>query len=269
MAYCNREANSARNNDVYDTLYRSCSEFGPLEIIEDTSVRSLCFGNAVRQSSMSLADPIKLELAYTRAMLAVELFLSHPPQDILIIGLGGGSIAKHLHHYHPQAQIQVIELREDVVRVAYDYFKLPADPRLKLVIADGLEYMKSCEDQFDLIFVDMFDDDGMLEDANDPAFYQGCKRSLNKQGVLVANLWNIQKERYAAHTALYRKTFGQNWLKLPLANDGNEIQFGFGKKVNSQLMFYARSRIKAMEQEMGLDFSLYFKLLMKHNGHMK
>ena len=50
-------------------------EQGLLEVVEAYGVRSLHFGSAARQSTMSLAEPERLEMPYLRAML-IPLTLS-------------------------------------------------------------------------------------------------------------------------------------------------------------------------------------------------
>jgi spermidine synthase len=51
--------------------------------------------NAI-QSAMQINDPNRLSLAYTRKMMAFLLFKPAPAR-ILLLGLGGGSLAKFCH----------------------------------------------------------------------------------------------------------------------------------------------------------------------------
>ncbi|MEW6690321.1 MAG: spermidine synthase, partial [Pseudomonadota bacterium] len=68
-----------------------------LVVSEERGVRHLHIGGEAIQSAMRLADPWALELEYTRCMLTFLLF--HPaPRRALMIGLGGGSLAKFFHH---------------------------------------------------------------------------------------------------------------------------------------------------------------------------
>ena len=61
-------------------------------IAEEDGVRSLHIGGLAIQSAMRMSAPDQLELHYTRAMMAFLLFEPRP-RDILMIGLGGGSMA--------------------------------------------------------------------------------------------------------------------------------------------------------------------------------
>jgi spermidine synthase len=83
-------------------------------ISERYGVRSLHIGSDTIQSSMRLARPNDLELSYTRSMMAFLLF-GPPPQRVLMIGLGGGSLAKFVHDRLHSSTTQVIEVNPRVV----------------------------------------------------------------------------------------------------------------------------------------------------------
>ena len=102
---------------------------------EEHGVRSLHIGSSMVQSAMRLAAPNHLELIYTQCMMGFTLF--HPrPKNVLMIGLGGGSLAKFVYHRMPQVQTTVIEINPQIVAMARDHFFVPADDdRLQVMIA--------------------------------------------------------------------------------------------------------------------------------------
>jgi spermidine synthase len=72
-------------------------------------VRTLHVGGEAIQSSMRIAEPYALALDYTRCMMAFLLF--HPePREALMIGLGGGSLAKFFHRRLRSTRVRVVEL---------------------------------------------------------------------------------------------------------------------------------------------------------------
>jgi spermidine synthase len=66
------------------------------------------------QSAMSLEHPDRLNLGYTRRMMAFLLFNGSPGR-ILLLGLGGGSLAKFCYRRLPLAAITAIEDNEHVI----------------------------------------------------------------------------------------------------------------------------------------------------------
>ena len=79
-----------------------------IAVSESRGVRTLHVGGEAIQSSMRLEDPYALALDYTRCMMAFLLF--HPePREALMIGLGGGSLAKFFHK-HFAVKAAIVEL---------------------------------------------------------------------------------------------------------------------------------------------------------------
>src|SRR5256885_13548288 len=75
-----------------------------IEIVEEDGVRVLQIGGNAIQSAMRLDAPDRIELDYVRAMMAFLLF--HPdPRDVLLVGLGGGSMARFLPQRLPQTRV--------------------------------------------------------------------------------------------------------------------------------------------------------------------
>ena len=64
----------------------------PIEIREDSGVRTLHFGSEWIQGAMRIARPWNLELEYTREMMASLLLLQEAPRKVLLIGLGSASL---------------------------------------------------------------------------------------------------------------------------------------------------------------------------------
>ena len=86
-------------------------------VSEKYGVRSLHIGSDTVQSAMRIAKPNDLELSYTRSMMAFLLF-SDRPTRILMVGLGGGSLAKFVYHRLPWVTTEVVEVNPRVVAIA-------------------------------------------------------------------------------------------------------------------------------------------------------
>ena len=95
------------------------------QLREEDDIISLRFGPWHVQISMIKADPDVLILGYTRAMMAF-LLLVPEPKDILIVGLGGGSLSKYCHRLLPAARITTVEISQKVIDLR-DRFFIPAD----------------------------------------------------------------------------------------------------------------------------------------------
>lgn len=116
--------------------------------------------------------------------------LSHgQPRSALIIGGGDGGSARELLRYASLQQITVVELDEVVVRMARQW--LPSvhagaldDPRVRLLVADGYDWVMCSPERFDLIVLDLSDPHGQAQRLYTPGFYRACAERLHPGGLL-------------------------------------------------------------------------------------
>ncbi len=128
-----------------------------VEVSEKDGIRSLHLGSETVQSSMKLADPTELVLSYTRAMMAFLLF-DPRPQRILMIGLGGGSLAKFVYRHLPSAHITVVESQPRVIAAARQYFHVPPDDgRFCVELAEGSQWVAAHPRSCEVLMVDGYD----------------------------------------------------------------------------------------------------------------
>jgi spermidine synthase len=194
-------------------------------VIEDRGVRALHFAPDQVQSAMTVAAPNALNFRYTREMMGFLLFRPRP-RRILMLGLGGGSLAKFCLEHLPEARITVVENNAHVVALRGQFMVPPDGPRLEILVDDGAEYVARCETQPDAIVVDAFDRHGYAPTLASPGFYALAREALGRDGVLVANLVGDRGERLH-HVDAVRSAFGDASLLLPVPGDGNDLVFAF------------------------------------------
>ena len=109
-------------------LARVEDAFGVISVYEVDDYRFLEFGDAIEQSCVFTADPSWLEYDYTRAML-VGALCHEQPESALFLGLGAGTLTQACMKFLPLEDIEAIELRPDVPRLAMEHLGLDDDPR--------------------------------------------------------------------------------------------------------------------------------------------
>ena len=250
-------------------IHQSHDDEGIIEIVDDNNIRSLHFGSEPRQSSMRLSDPNYLHSLYARAVMGLLLFNDNP-KDILMIGLGGGTITKYLLHQFPDCKIKVIEYRKDVLKVARSHFHLPRDPRLKVKIGCGGEYIsiqsKQHEEKHDLLVIDAFDHEGMAIEVSSVNFFDGCRTLLKEDGLLVINLWGTNKALFQQVSWNMGQVFDDKVLFLPVRKRGNVIGFAFREKTRKYSMKELTLKAKQLEQHYQLEFPTFIKDLKRNNA---
>lgn len=221
-------------------------------VIEQCDFRGLYFSRDFTQSGMRLSDSTALEFAYTRKMMSFLLFV-HEPRRILMLGLGGGSLVKFCHHHLPQACITAVEIDPDVLAFRDQFLLPPDDARLNIVQGDAAEYVRDCEEKFDVIMLDAFDRNGASPSVSSRGFYLDLRAVLAANGVMVANMIGPKAER-AAHLDVIADAFNGNIVVLPIKSDGNYLVFAFCDSRFEPRWRWIESQTKAMQKRFGLDF---------------
>ncbi|CDG18771.1 Spermidine synthase (fragment) [Xenorhabdus doucetiae] len=124
-------------------------------------------------------------------MAHVPLFAHGQAKKVLIIGGGDGGMLREVCRHHYLDSITMVEIDAGVVEFCRQY--LPNhhagaydDPRFKLVIDNGVNFVKTTSEKFDVIISDCTDPDGPGESLFTSEFYAGCARCLNEGGIFVA-----------------------------------------------------------------------------------
>ncbi len=227
----------------------------PVEISEEAGVRYLHFGSEWIQGAMRIARPWALELDYTREMMTSLLLRPDAewPRSALLIGLGAASLTKFLYRHRPQAKLTVVEIEPAVVTAAQQFFRLPDDPkRLKIEIADGVEWLAGCDQTFDLIMVDGFDADARAGALDTLPFYQACRAHLDDTGLLVVNLLGRNRGFKGSGERIGRAFDGRATV-FPSCDYGNAIAFAAtGEPIRAPLV-ELRTLAQTLKKQTGLN----------------
>ncbi|HXE41215.1 MAG TPA: fused MFS/spermidine synthase [Azonexus sp.] len=231
-------------------------------VIDDGYARTLYFSLHYAQSAMRLKRPFDLELLYTRKMMSFLLFMEQPPANILMLGLGGGSLAKYCYRRLPAAQIRVVEVNPHVLAFR-EQFRIPADDeRFRVILGDAAAYVADCPERPAVIMMDAFDRHGFPDSVSSRNFYADVHRALAADGLMVANLAGEDEPRQA-HLAMIRTVFGANTLVLPVSNDGNHIVFAFRNPDFAPCWSTIERRAVALGKEGNVDFVKYAQKLAR------
>lgn len=184
-------------------VFKARDEYGLIEVVENRTLRKLHFDSPIEQSCQFRHAPMTLNFEYQQTMLAQlsDHYYQQPKSAgyrILMLGMGGGIMATHLHHTLPKVHITIVELRELVIEVAYRYFQLPQVPEIESVQADAIAFIaelaQACQTQkalgYDGILVDLFDAQGLPAELCAQAFHQQLAECVKPGGRLLYNLWN-------------------------------------------------------------------------------
>ncbi len=232
-------------------------------IFETPYERRLHFTQDATQSAMSLLEPDSLIAPYTRKMMAF-LLLNPNPRHVVMVGLGGGSLAKFCYRHLPKTRITVVEIDEHVIAMR-DEFLIPRDDeRFRVVHDDGARYLESGDEPFDVLLVDAFDADGVALSLVDERFHRAAARRLAEGGVIVTNLWG-KTERYGALLKQAARTYGSNATLVPVSGELNLLLFASRRPPPTRITDDLETIAKWLQRRLDLDFPRYLRVICQ--GH--
>lgn len=209
----------------YCSLAMTANGEGRPYVVESDGLRSLHFDALTVQSQMRLDDPGGLAIDYTRTMMGFLLF-NPEPRDIVMIGLGGGSLAKYCLRTLPRVRFTAVEIDPDVIALR-DAFGIPPDgERFRVVCADGAAYVRERAHAPDVLLIDGFGPGGQPEHLCSAGFYDDCHTMLSDGGVLAANLWSGDR-RYGLYASRIRDSFEDRFVAIGAEEDSNRIAFAY------------------------------------------
>jgi spermidine synthase len=195
-----------------------------IQIVEEDGVRYLHIGGEAIQSGIRIDEPDRLELDYVRAMMAFLLFCPRP-RDVLMVGLGGGSMARFIHQRMHETRVTIAEISPEVVAVAREFFHFPRDDeRLEVLVGDGAEIVPLRPACADVLVVDGFEDGETPEALCTQPFYDAAFASLRAGGVMVVNFM-ADARKMDAYLARIEKSFGRYPTLLMAEDKDNLIAF--------------------------------------------
>lgn len=222
-------------------------------LVETAEFLTLQFSEWDIQSRMRKAAPTELVLSYTQAMMAFMLF-SVAPKEVVIVGLGGGSIAKFCHAYLPNSRITTLEISREVIALR-DAFHIPPDSeRFRVIHADAADWLAAHDDIADVLLLDGYSEHDVPLSISGEVFYERCARVLTGKGILVANVnLGVSEDSRVARRQLERAV-GKT-VSIRSSAGHNDILFAFRQK-KMPAVKALKARAISLSEETGVDFPL-------------
>lgn len=230
---------SAATVGISQILLEKDTVYHRIRVHEDVSWRYLRFDRSL-QGGMLLKDPVVSPLRYTDYVHLGWVF-TPDIRRVLMIGLGAGSIPKQFLAAYPAVAVDSVELDPVVVDVARKYFAVTPEPRHRIIIQDGRQFVRRAEGRYDLILVDAYFAEAIPFHLVTREFLRQLKAALAPDGVVVANVVGALG---GGNSKLFRsvyKTYATEFRGLALFPVG----FSIGKEMESTrtiLLFATPSR---------------------------
>ncbi len=169
---------------IKGVLYHHKSRFQEITVYETHD-----FGKMLTLDGMVMVTE-RDEYLYHEMLVHPAMILTPEIENILVIGGGDGGTAREVIRYQDVKSVKVVELDRDVVRVAREFFpalsKSFEDPKVEAIYMDGIDFLRTTGEKFDVIIVDSPDPIGHAEILFTENFYTLVRKRLKSHGSLVA-----------------------------------------------------------------------------------
>lgn len=166
------------------------SPFNRVEVVthDDGRVELLLDGS--RQSSWYPEDPPTLVYGYIRGLVACieRTPLAETGRGrALLVGLGGGTLARVLRARWPEVEVHALEIDPVVVKAARRFFDL--DPDVRVHVGDGRAFLDGDPGPWDLVVLDASSEDYVPPTLQSVACFRRVAQLLTPGGVVLGNAW--------------------------------------------------------------------------------
>jgi len=247
---------------VSKTLFSGKSDFQSVDVVE-----------TVGHGRMLLNDGLVMvterdEFIYHDMITHVPLFTHPNPKKVLVIGGGDGGTAREVIRHKSVEKCVMVEIDKMVVDACLEFIPQTSsklsDPRVDLIIGDGVEYVNKTKEKFDVIIVDSTDPIGPATPLFGPEFYGDLYNCLNDDGIVVAQGESpflnqpMQKTLMKIISEKFKISMIYNFSNLTYP--GGLWSFAYGAKKYHPIRDFDEAKVKAS----GMSFKYYNKEI--HRG---
>jgi spermidine synthase len=170
------EGNTARGHfQVVDGLY-------------DGRESRVLYSGEKQAAQSGLARDGQPDLLFDYNQRLLELALGMQPRTVLMLGGGVGTLPQALLAELPAVHVDMVEPDPGLAELAYRYFDLPVDSRLRLFCTDGRSFLAEHIECYDMVFVDAFTHTAIPRGLKTLEAFRAYRAHLNTPGVLAMNV---------------------------------------------------------------------------------
>lgn len=199
------------------TIHKATSKYHKIEIVEQDGLRGFLTGAGIsqEQSAIKLSD-LRYHVFDYSLMAMYSLGFVRNPQEVLIVGLGGGIVPREMANYRPLAGIDVIEVDKEVVKIAKQFFFIEESDMFKIHCGDAFRIipeMANDNRKYDIVFLDAFFANYIPRPLMSEEFFYMVASVLKDSSVVAVNCCNVHYS-FLSHINTMIGAFGENVYRM-------------------------------------------------------
>ncbi len=232
---------------VEKTLFSGKSAFQQVDVVQTKGHGAMLLNDGIIMVSE------RDEHIYHEMIAHVPLYVHPAPSRVLVIGGGDGGTVREVVKHDNISRVVMVEIDEMVVNACREYIPSIShsldDPRVELIIGDGVKYVAATEEKFDVVLIDSTDPIGPAAPLFDRQFYQNAAGILEKDGIMISQAespfydFEIQSAMLANQRPFFKRLHLYTFTNLTYP--GGLWSFGFGSNGLCPLTDFDRNRFNA------------------------
>lgn len=217
---------------IKKVLHNEQSKFQKIEVLDTYAVgRLLLLDNKTMVSNLD-------EFVYHEVMAHIPYMVTRKCEKVLIIGGGDGGVVREFAKHKDIKQIDLVEIDERVIEVSRQFFPECTvaldDPRVNILPQDGIAYIKTKKNEYDIIIIDSTDPEDFASGLFTDNFYKDVYNALTDEGIMMNQTENPFLDEFGVKNIYgnMKKSFPvvQSFTAPMLVYPGVFWTFGFSSK---------------------------------------
>ncbi len=182
--YSENQTNTLRlSTKIKSVLYCSKSQYQEIQIIDSYDFGKILILDNTYQTTE------RDEFIYHELISHPALFTHPNPKSVLVIGGGDGGTVREVVKHKSVEKVHFVELDGEVVKACKEHLPTLSceidNPKVSVIITDGIKYVAETENKYDVIIVDCPDPVGPAKGLFEKEFYKNVFKCLNEDGLMV------------------------------------------------------------------------------------
>tara|TARA_B100000214_G_scaffold323291_1_gene259656 strand:- start:17228 stop:18025 length:798 start_codon:yes stop_codon:yes gene_type:complete len=229
------------------TLAEFKDNIGPLYVkLRDSKYIDLSFKDSDVQSRLNIDMPHRPHLKYIQSMLVAPILLPDF-ETTLILGFGGGSLAKYYTEFYKNTTKVIVDLRPKLFDIAQEFFQYSPDYNTTLVPGDASVFLnraRSRGDKYDIVNTDIFIE-GPVDLQLHRYFWEDINSVMSSRSVCVTNVWRGDYvDKYEKIVRHHKDIFP---TVFQISNSETDQVALFGSHLPLEMLLHRDVEIKAIE----------------------
>ncbi len=168
-------------------LYEIKSDFHNIKVVENEIGRFLHYADTY-QAGFINTEVYRGNLPYINYFL-ISYLINADISNILLIGLGSGKIVNDFETIFKKLKtIDVVDIEENIPYIAKKFFGFKESCKFNFILQDGITYLRMNKKKYDLIVVDIANNDGIDLRFLNNEYFKLINKSLSRQGMFISNM---------------------------------------------------------------------------------